>query len=148
MGTKTLETLVGAAILVVAAAFFAFAYDTADVAHVEGYAVRAEFNSVGGLETGDDVRIAGIKVGTVTALKLDPEWYVASVTMTIDPDISLSEDAFVAIASESLLGGSYVSIQPGGGDEAGEGHVFTRTQGAVDLMDILSRGLFGGVAEQ
>ncbi len=148
MGTRSLETLVGAAVLVVAAFFFVFAYETADVADIAGYSVQAEFNSVGGLETGDDVRIAGIKVGTVTALELDPEWYVALVTMTIDPDISLSKDSFVTVSTENLLGGSYISIRPGGGEEAGEGYVFTRTQGSIDLMEVISRWLFGGAAGQ
>ncbi|MBC6440373.1 MAG: outer membrane lipid asymmetry maintenance protein MlaD [Rhodospirillales bacterium] len=149
MGAKTFETLVGAAVLLVAVMFFFFAYEKADVAKVSGYQVKAEFSSVGGLKTGDDVRIAGIKVGTVASMELDPDWYIALVTMSIDPGIFLSEDTFVSISSENFLGGNYVALHPGGStDMAADGYTFTQTQGAVDLMDMISRALFGGVSEQ
>jgi len=149
MGAKSLETLVGAAVVIVAAFFFVFAYNKADVAGVKGYSVRAEFNSIGGLKSGDDVRIAGIKVGTVTGMELDPDWYSAIVSMNIDDSISLSQDTFVTISSESLLGGNYVSMQPGGSaDLAEKNYVFQHTQGAVDLMDVISRAMFGGVSSQ
>ncbi|MBT5433281.1 MAG: outer membrane lipid asymmetry maintenance protein MlaD [Alphaproteobacteria bacterium] len=147
MGAKTLETLVGAVVVIVAVCFFIFAYNKADVAGVKGYSVRAEFNSIGGLKSGDDVRIAGIKVGTVSGMELDPDWYSAIVSMNIDDKISLSQDTFVSISSESLLGGNYVSMQPGGSaDLAQDGYIFQHTQGAVDLMDVISRAMFGGVS--
>jgi len=146
MGAKSFETLVGAAVLVVAAFFFVFAYNKADVAQVSGSSYQAIFPSVGGLKTGDDVRIAGIKVGSVTAMELDPDWYEALVTINVEPGVSLSEDSFLSISSESLLGGNYIAIQPGGGSMAENGYIFSRTQGAVDLMDVISRALFGGVS--
>lgn len=146
MGAKSLETLVGAAVLLVAVAFFIFAYTKADVADVSGYSVYAEFSNVGSLKTGDDVKIAGIKVGTVTTMELDPDWYVAKVRMSISPGVALTSDTFVSIASASLLGGNYIALQPGGGPPAEDGYVFDRTQGAVDLMDMISRALFGGVS--
>jgi len=148
MGAKSFETLVGAAVLLVAVAFLVFAYNKADVADISGYSVKAEFNSVGGLKTGDDVRIAGIRVGSVTGMELDTDWYIATVTMSIDPGIALPEDTFVSIASESLLGGNYIAMQPGGGQAAESGYTFTQTQGAVDLMDVISRALFGGVSQE
>ena len=149
MGAKTLETLVGAAVLAAAVFFLAFAYEKADIADVAGYRVHAEFQSVGGLKVGDDVRIAGIGVGSVIAMELVPDIYVARVTMNIQPGIALAEDTLVAVASEGLLGGHYIQMSPGAGGEAvGDGHVFLWTQDAVNLMDVVSRALFGGVADQ
>ena len=146
MGAKSLETLVGAAVLAAAAFFLVFAYEKADLAAVAGYRVHAEFQSVGGLKVGDDVRIAGIGIGRVTAMELVPDFYTARVTMNIRPDIALAEDTLVAVASEGLLGGNYIQLSPGaGGDGVGDGHLFLWTQDAVSLMDVVSRALFGGV---
>ena len=148
MTGRALETLVGAAVVVVAVFFLVFAYEKADLARAEGYQVRAEFNAIGGLTPGADVRIAGIDVGSVAAVELDPDWYVALVTMTIDSGIALPSDTFVSIASDGLLGGNHVVMQPGGGDPVGEGHLFTQTQGAVDLMGVIARALFGGASSE
>ncbi len=145
MGAKSLETLVGAVVLVVAGLFFVFAYTKADVTNVSGYSVYAEFSNVGALKTGDDVKIAGIKVGTVTEMELDSDWYVAKVRMSIRPGVTLTDDTFVSIAPESLLGGNYIALQPGSGAPAEDGHVFDRTQSAIDLMDMISRALFGDI---
>ena len=81
-------------------------------------------------------------------MELVPDFYTARVTMNIRPDIALAEDTLVAIASQCLLGGNYVQMSPGagGGDAVGDGHVFLWTQDAVNLMDVVSRALFGGVA--
>ena len=147
MGGRALETLVGAAVIVVTAAFVVFVYDRVDVAAGTGTVFHAEFENVGSLRTGDEVRIAGIKVGQVSGLDLDPDWYLAKVAMTIDPGVSLPRDTIVTIASASLLGGHYVSLHPGSGEAASDGHLFTHTQGAVNLIDAVSRSMFGGLEE-
>ena len=147
MGGRALETLVGAAVIVVAVAFVVFVYDRVDFSDRTGTVFHAEFENVGSLQAGDDVRIAGIRVGQVTGLDLDPEWYLARVAMTIDPGVSLPRDTFVAVASAGLLGGHYVSLHPGTGEAAGDGHLFTDTQGAINLIDAVSRSMFGGLEE-
>lgn len=147
MGGRALETLVGAAVIVVAVAFVAFVYDRVDIADEAGTVFHAEFEDIGSLQAGDDVRIAGIRVGQVTGLDLDPDWYLAKVAMTIDPGVSLPRDTIVTIASASLLGGHYVSLHPGTGEVAGDGYLFTDTQGAVNLIDAVSRSMFGGLEE-
>lgn len=147
MGGRALETLVGAAVIVVAVAFVAFVYERVDVADGAGTVFHAEFEDIGGLQAGDDVRIAGIRVGRVTGLDLDPDWYLAKVAMTIDPGVSLPRDTIVTIASASLLGGHYVSLHPGTGEVAGDGYLFTDTQGAINLIDAVSRSMFGGLEE-
>ncbi len=141
-GARAFETLVGAAVVAIAVAFLVFAYNKAGIAGTGGSTFHAEFTTVGNLRPGDDVRIAGIRVGTVTATELDPEWYTARVTMNVEPGIGLPADTVVTVASSGLLGGNYIAMQPGGGEAAADGHLFTDTHDAVDLIDSLSRSMF------
>lgn len=149
MGSKTLETLIGAAVIAIAVVFFVFAYRESGVAKVNGIDVTASFSTVGGLKTGADVRISGIKVGTVTGLELGtPPFYGAVVTLSLRDDLDLPDDSSASIASEGLLGGNFVSLSPGGSPEVlTDGGEILYTQPAVDLMDIISRAMFGGVSE-
>ena len=147
MGERTLETLVGAVVLAVATGFLVFAYDRADVSGGGGYELSADFTNVGGLRPGADVRLAGIKVGAVTGLELDTEFYLARVTMSIDPEVTLTDDTFAAVAADGLLGGRHIALTPGGaGDRVPDGGRLYNTQPAVDLIDILSRAVFAGGA--
>jgi len=113
MGRNAIETVLGAMVILVAGMFVFFAYNTAQVRAVNGYSVSASFYKVGGLSTGSDVRINGIKVGTVTGRRLDPETYDAVVEMSITSDVKLPADTVAAIGSEGILGGMYVRLQPG-----------------------------------
>lgn len=117
MSRNVIETVMGAVVLAVAAFFLVFAYSSVSIGRVEGYEVVARFASVGGLQTGSDVRISGVKVGTVVSQGLDPVTYLAEVRMSIDPSIELPTDTAAIIASESLLGGNYMSLSPGGAAE-------------------------------
>lgn len=114
MRRNVLETVMGAVVLLVAFVFLAFAYSRADVGAVEGYEVTAQFTNVGGLQVGGDVRISGVKVGTVTHHSLDKTSFLAVVHMAVQPDIELPTDTVATIASESLLGGKFMSLEPGG----------------------------------
>ncbi|MDA1070369.1 MAG: outer membrane lipid asymmetry maintenance protein MlaD [Proteobacteria bacterium] len=150
MGSKTLETLIGAVVIAVAVIFFFFAYDKADVARVEGITVTADFSTVGSLKPGADVRLAGIKVGTVTRLSLgEAPFYGAIATLNLRQGLDLPDDSSASIASEGLLGGNYVQISPGGSSDAlQDGGQIEYTQPAVDLMDMISRAMFGGVSQE
>lgn len=117
MSRNVIETVMGAVVLAVAAFFLVFAYSSVSVGRVEGYEVVARFASVGGLQNGSDVRISGVRVGTVVSQELDPATYLAEVRMSIDPSIELPTDTAAIIASESLLGGNYMSLSPGGAAE-------------------------------
>ena len=114
MRRNVIETVLGAVVLLVAGFFLAFAYKSADLRKVEGYSLTANFNSIGGLQNGADIRISGVKVGSVAGLTLDPATYLAVVHLTIDPKIKLPRDTIALVASESLLGGKYLSLEPGG----------------------------------
>lgn len=113
MGSKVIESIMGAVVLAVAGFFLIFAIRQAQPDVPSGYVVSAHFNSVGGLEVGSDVRINGIKVGTVTAERLDAQTYQAVVDMVIDRRIQLPADTAAAIASDGLLGGKHVRLEPG-----------------------------------
>ena len=149
MGSKTLETLIGAAVIAVAVIFFVFAYGKADVGRVEGITVTADFATVGGLKPGADVRLAGIKVGTVTRLSLgEAPFFGAVATFNLRDGLDLPYDSSASIASEGLLGGNYVQLSPGGSPEVlADGGRIEYTQPAVDLMDMISRAMFGGVSQ-
>jgi phospholipid/cholesterol/gamma-HCH transport system substrate-binding protein len=113
MGKNLIETVMGAVVLLVAGFFLVFAYSQADLGAVKGYTVSAAFTSVGGLPNGADVRINGIKVGTVLDQTIDPNSFQAVVKMTLRPDIHLPVDSTATIASEGLLGSKFVKLEPG-----------------------------------
>ena len=90
MKNSAVETVTGAFVIIVAIVFFTFMYKTADVrAGSGGYQIKANFESVSGISHGSDVRVSGIKVGTVVAQELDAESFYAVITMTIDPKVKL-----------------------------------------------------------
>src|SRR6266404_5246323 len=117
MQNSLVETLIGAAVIAVAALFLSYAYTSTGVGSVSGYQVTAKFNRADGVNVGSDVRLSGIKVGTVSKLALDPMTYNALVTISLDNSVQLPEDSSARITSEGLLGSNYLSIEPGGASE-------------------------------
>ncbi|MDP7097065.1 MAG: MlaD family protein [Rhodospirillales bacterium] len=113
MGKHAIETVMGAVVLMVAGVFVYFAYSMAGVKAVQGYQVTALFYKIGGLKTGSDVRVNGIKVGNVIELGLDSETYDAVVTVSIAGHLQLPVDTVASIASAGLMGGKYVRLEPG-----------------------------------
>ncbi len=143
MQSSVIETLTGAAVVAIAAAFLFFAYSSTDAAGASGYDLTIDFDRVDGLERGADVRLSGIKVGSVTGQELDKETYVARITITVDPSVGLPEDTSAKITSEGLLGGAYVSLTPGGSEEMlVEGDEIQFAQGSVDLIGLVSQAVF------
>ncbi|WP_137390601.1 outer membrane lipid asymmetry maintenance protein MlaD [Rhodoligotrophos defluvii] len=139
MKQNVVETVTGAIVIAVAAAFLFFVYTTTGVGGISGaYHVKASFNNLGGVSTGSDVRISGVKVGSVTSQALD-DVYEAVLTLAIDNGVKIPEDSTAKITSEGLLGASYVAIEPGGSEAAmKEGDQFQYTQSALDLWSIVS----------
>ncbi len=143
MSRNIIETVMGAVVLAVAAVFFAFAYGTANLRPVEGYEVLARFQRIDGLAIGADVRISGVRVGTITAQTLDPATFQAVVHLSIDRRYRLPEDTSAEIVSESLLGGKYVSLSPGGAEEMlPEGGTITLTQSSINVEQLIGRYIF------
>ena len=113
MYKRPVETIMGILVLAVAALFCYFAYNVSDLKVVKGYNLTAKFLKVGGLNVGSDVRINGIKIGTVVSQKLDEEDYTANVVMSIAPNIKLPDDSSAAIVADGLIGNKFIKIDPG-----------------------------------
>ena len=144
MGRNLVETLMGAVVIVVAGLFIVFAYSKADIGTVEGYRLRAKFDRVDGVKPGTDVRISGIKVGTVVDQRLNPDTFLAEVVITVDPKVKVPKDSAIKILLTGLLGDTYLAISPGGADQNfREGDEFQYTQGSVDLISLVGQAVFG-----
>jgi phospholipid/cholesterol/gamma-HCH transport system substrate-binding protein len=143
---NVVETLVGAAVIALAVGFFAYATKTAGVggaASAGGYTLVAEFDNAEGINVGTDVRLAGIKIGSVTAQSLNTESYQARVVLSVDSTVQLSDDSAAKITSEGLLGGKFIAIEPGGSEtRLADGGTFTYTQGSVDLWALIGKAMF------
>ncbi len=141
------ETLIGAAVIVVAVGFFYYGYNTTGSGAVAGYEVVARFDRVDGISAGTDVKMSGIKIGTVTSQELDQKTYRALVRMNVRNDIKLPEDSSIKVASEGLLGGAYLAVAPGGSDTMMvAGAEFETTQGSIDLVGLLGQAIFSGAS--
>jgi phospholipid/cholesterol/gamma-HCH transport system substrate-binding protein len=143
----TVETLIGAIVVAVAVGFLYYAYTGANAAALGGYDVAAKFQRVDGLNVGTDVRLSGIKIGSVSSLTLDPRTYQATVHLNIRGDVKLPDDSSIMVTSTGLLGNSYLSVSPGGSDRMlSPGGRIQNTQGSVDLMSLIGRFATGGGA--
>lgn len=148
MRRKALETIIGAFVLLSAIAFVVYAFNQSYVETVDGYELQAQFNRVDGLLPGSDVRMSGIKIGSVLDNRLDPQTYLAVVRINIRETIRIPTDSSARILADGLLGDSYLSIEPGAEDAMLEpGQTIVRTQDPVNLADLLGRFAFGGPDE-
>ena len=143
MSGNVIETVMGAVVLAAAALFLFFAYTTSQVRAVEGYTVTAQFTRVDGIRDGSDVRIAGVKVGSITAENLDPKTYLATLKMSINPEYKLPEDTVAEVISSSLLGDKYLALVPGGSDKnIPPGGQIKYTQATASLEDLIGQMIF------
>jgi len=145
MANQTTEVLVGGAVLAVAVGFFVYAAQLTGAGPAGAAAsYSASFRSVEGVTVGTDVRLGGVKVGTVTSLTLNPQTFSADTVFTVDEGIRLPEDTAVLISSEGLLGGTFVELLPGGSPfDLEPGSEIEDTQSAVSLITLLLRFVSG-----
>jgi phospholipid/cholesterol/gamma-HCH transport system substrate-binding protein len=141
MAENASEVVAGAAVLAVAIGFLAYAGQMSGFGGNPGtYDLTASFRAVDGITVGTDVRLAGVKVGTITSLDLNPETFYADATVAIDDAIVLPDDSAILVSSEGLLGGNYIEIIPGGSLETlAPGAEIEDTQGSVSLVTLLLR---------
>ena len=143
MKTNVLEVTMGAVILVVFAFCIIFAYSTSQWQPSKGYEVIARFDRIDGIMRGSDVRLSGVKVGTIKDLHLDPKTYLAVVHLTLEPYVSLPTDSAAEIVSDGLLGGKYLALVPGGEDaNIAPGGEIVHTQSAVSLESLIGKFIF------
>ena len=150
---NVVEALVGLVVVLVAVLFVAFAWDRTQSGRAgDGYVLKARFPNVTGVNPGTDVRLAGIRVGTVASQALDPASYQAVLDLRIDRNLKLPIDSSAAITSEGVLGGSFIALTPGGDPTMLKpGEEITETSGAADLMGLIGSfvnrpGAGGGAA--
>ena len=141
------EVLTGAGVLVIAAGFLTY------MAQVGGVGVGSasdatystSFRSAEGVGIGTDVRLAGVKVGSILNMELDPQTFRAETSFTVHNDVALPEDTAVVISSEGLLGGSFLEILPGGSNFTLEpGSEIEDTQSSVSIVQLLLKFVSGG----
>ena len=146
MASNTIETLVGGVVLAAAIGFAVYGVQVAGLSTAKKgqYDLTASFRSLEGVNVGTDVRLAGVKIGTVTSIALDPVTYRAVTTVTLNDTTQIPDDSAIIISSEGLLGGNFVEVMPGGSPFYFEpGAEITDTQGAVSLIQLLLRFVSG-----
>lgn len=150
MKRSIIETILGALVIFVAGFFLTYSYKTANVsAGSGGYEIGANFSGIGGLKAGDDVQISGVKIGTVSSVKLNPETFLARVNMMIDDSVQLPVDTAALISSESLLGGRYLALEPGADEELLKaGDVIEFTQAPQNLEQLLGQFIFSATKDK
>jgi len=149
VGRNIVETIVGALVLLVAGVFVFYAFAKSDRTGPDGYEVVARFGRIDGLKRGADVTLSGVKVGTVTGVSLDSKTYQAIVRMTVSSNVNLPADTNAKIVSESLLGGTVVSLEPGNEKNliraSGE---IQNTQDSIPLTELIAKFMFGGTGSK
>lgn len=146
MAENQTEVVAGAAVLA-AALFFVFyaGQTTGFTGGATTYDLKASFRSVEGITLGSDVRMAGVKVGTITSLELNPKTFFADATVSVQKGLELPDDSAILISSEGLLGGNFIELVPGGSETNLEpGAEIEDTQGSVSLISLLMKFVGGG----
>ena len=144
MKNNIVETVVGALVIAVAIGFFAFVYNSTDFGQrASSYQIKAEFDNIEGISVGSDVRMAGIKVGSVVHQALDPTGYQAVVTMSVVKTIKLPDDSVAKITSEGLMGSKFIALEIGGSEDfLKDCDLLRATQGAIDIWKLINDFMF------
>jgi phospholipid/cholesterol/gamma-HCH transport system substrate-binding protein len=144
MKHSIVETLVGLLVLLIALAFLVFAYNASNVSKTrDGYSVIANFQDIDGISKGADVKLAGIKIGYVDQVTLDPNSFSAGVRLFVDNNVEIPEDSRAIVATTGLLGGKYIRITPGGSEAnlKNEGKI-KFTQSALNIEDLIGKLMY------
>lgn len=143
MNHNVIETAMGAVVLGVAGFFLAFALRTVDIDTSVGYPVQAAFTNAQGVMVGTDVKLGGVKIGTVSKLELDPVSFMAVATMTIEDAVKLPVDSSITVRSESLMGGKFLAVEPGGDEKMlAANEKIEHTQSSADLEQLLGQAIY------
>ncbi|CRL11071.1 outer membrane lipid asymmetry maintenance protein MlaD [Phaeobacter italicus] len=145
MSHNTTEVLAGGLVLAAAIGFAVYAGQAAGISSGgSSYELNASFRSLEGVSVGTDVRLAGVKIGTVTGVDLNPQTFRADTRFSVQDGIEIPDDSAIVISSEGLLGGNFVEVMPGGSPFAFEpGDAIEDTQGAVSLISLLVKFVAG-----
>ncbi len=142
-GRGALEFLTGLLVLAALAGMLALALFGSGRKPAAGYRLSAGFSHIDGLSIGSEVRLAGVGIGQVVSERVDPRTYRAEVVFTVRDGIRLPTDSSATVTSDSLLGGKYLAIDPGGAEAVLQpGAQMTLTQGSISLEQLLSKFIF------
>lgn len=149
MAQNPSEVIVGGLVLAVAVGFVVYAANATGFTRDRGgYELKASFRAADGIRVGTDVRLAGVKVGSVTAMELNPQTFFADTRISVRDGIVLPEDTVLAVSSEGLLGGNFLELVPGGSpDNLAAGAEIEDTQGSVSLISLLMKFVTGSGGE-
>ena len=140
MKINFLDAFLGFAVLLITGLFLFYVYTTLDTKlfKSEGFRLHARFENIDGIVTGSKVKLSGVNIGTVKSISLEPESYYAFITMDFDKKFSFPDDTEASVQLEGLLGGSYISILPGGSDVMLlDGQEILYTQGSTSLLNLM-----------
>lgn len=143
MKNNVFEVIVGTLVLLCAAYFFIFSFKQSNISTANSYQVTAEFDNIGDISNGSDIKISGVKVGTVESQSLNTENYRAKLVLNINKDIKLPTDSSAKIVSASLLGGKFITIEPGADEDMiKDKGAITFTQSSVNFEELLGKFMF------
>ena len=135
-----LDAFLGFTVLLITGLFIFYVYITLDTKlfKSDGFSLHARFENIDGIVTGSKVKLSGVNIGTVKSISLEPESYYAFITMNFDKKFSFPDDTEASVQLEGLLGGSYISILPGGSDVMLlNGQEILYTQGSTSLLNLM-----------
>ena len=143
MRRNIIETVMGAVVALTAIVFVVFALESDDSRHADGYQVNAVFSDAAGLADGTEVRLAGVKIGSVTGQSLDMDRLLVTVTFTLDPAIRLPEDTVARVVADGLLGGTAVTLDPGKSETLiPPGGELRDARASVNIVDMIGQTIF------
>lgn len=144
MAENRAEIVAGAGVVALALGFLIYMMGGTLAGPSGSYPLTASFRSAEGISVGTDVRLAGVKVGAITKMSLNPKTYFADVAISVDHSVQLPSDTAILISSEGLLGGNFVELVPGGAEDVlAPGDQIEDTQGAVSLISLLMKFVTG-----
>ena len=143
MRANLIEVIMGAVVIVVAVLFISFAYSSSQIQPVQGYNISAKFDRIDGIIRGSDVKMSGVKVGNITDIVLDPETFLAIVTLTLNPNVHIPTDTSAEIVGDGLLGSKFLALVPGGEEDMiPEGGEIKHTQSSVSLEALIGKFIY------
>tara|TARA_B100000927_G_scaffold252800_1_gene218231 strand:+ start:328 stop:774 length:447 start_codon:yes stop_codon:yes gene_type:complete len=143
MRSNTFETFIGAIVIILAISFLFYSFSITDNNAEGTYKIKATFNRIDGIQIGSDVRLSGIKIGSVAKSSLNQTTFEADLVLIIDNSIFIPDDSSAKITMDGLLGSNYISIEPGGSDiYLTENDYLLYTQGSIDLIGLVGEALF------
>ena len=151
MKQTNLEFLVGAFVLLglAAVAYLTVKLGAGSLLGRDTYMLEARFTSVSGLNAGSNVVVAGVPVGRVESIRMEPSEYTAIVTLNVMAGLKLPTDSMASIKTTGLIGDKYLALSPGADEtylKAGER--ISMTESSVDLESLIGKMAFGSVSEE